>query len=837
MKKINLSKIKHTFAGGGAILTNQKHVLITILVFIELLLITCAYVSYGNKNLDKYIFGKSETAKSSSFAFMLENDNGDYVLSKDNTFPGDDYTYNQVKSGCMDADGEMIENSLLFDSTKQQITITITKTTKCYLYFDKTVYKSTKFTVKLINSGNLWQSGLEGDGYRFTGNGNATASTSPKNFICFGTTDKDTCTANPSTYMYRIIGVFADSNGNYHLKLIKFKQLSSTYVWHPSHSDVEWSSSNLYLGINGSYFLDNTTYSYMQDSTWVNKIESWKWNAVNTLTNVLGGTHYYYTNPKGIYQNEMLKNSNDNVSCSYSSDSDGTIARCAVGKWTTVTSKVGLMYVSDYTFSLGSTALSMTTGTYTNRAALKTGWLHQSNNDTIASSSEWTMARVGANSSNYNAWLLGSDGRVSNEYITNASAIRPVFYLKSDIVSGYGDGSLNNPYIISEEKGVDTYSSLSVSLSIRSSTLTANITKGTGNLSKYCVNKSPNISGCTWKNITGTIIKYTMYSYANYYVHVTDDAGYITHSMITYKKLPFATELIEKDVLWQSGLEDDGYRFIGIDAAGTSTNPNNFVCFGTANKSTCTSNPSTYMYRIIGVFTDSSGNYYVKLIKYYSLCCFHWHDYESATQVNWSDSSLFAFLNGSTYLTNKTYIPSGWESKIADWTWTVVNTLQNINGGPDYFTTTVRQIYLHELNKSGKTNTIGEWTTPTAKIGLMYVSDLFMSWGSSSLDIAPNSLPSGSQYYSTYGWMVLNNNSQSGDEWVMARVGPFDSEYGSPSMAYMLRTISPYPQFATPYTSSDNMYPSARPVFYLTSDIKSSSGTGTLSDPYMLDVS
>ena len=76
---------------------------------------------------------------------------------------------------------------------------------------------------------------------------------------------------------------------------------------------------------------------------------------------------------------------------------DETAINCNGGVWTNPTAKIGLMYVSDYALSLGSSSLALTTGTGTNAATLKTGWMHQSNNDTTKSNYEWTLSRIGAN--------------------------------------------------------------------------------------------------------------------------------------------------------------------------------------------------------------------------------------------------------------------------------------------------------------------------------------------------------------------------------------------------------------------------------------------------------
>ena len=120
-----------------------------------------------------------------------------------------------------------------------------------------------------------------------------------------------------------------------------------------------------------------------------------------------------------------------------------------VGEWTTPSAKIGLMYASDYALSLGSSALTLTV--LSNTSTLKTGWMHQSNNDTTKSSYEWTLSRLGARSGGIAAWLVHSDGGVSNSYVNYSYGVRPVFYLTSDVnITSDGDGTLENPFIIQE---------------------------------------------------------------------------------------------------------------------------------------------------------------------------------------------------------------------------------------------------------------------------------------------------------------------------------------------------------------------------------------------------
>ena len=298
----------------------------------------------------------------------------------------------------------------------------------------------------LIDSGNLWQSNLDGDGYRYVGSGAIGTSTNPNNFICFGTIDKTTCTVDQDKYMYRILGVFSDSKGESHVKLIKYKQLGPI-KWNETSVDVNWEDSTLYASLNGSGFLTNTTYDYLQNTTWSNKIEKWTWSAVNTQTYEYAKYNptYYYSSLTGIYLNEMHKTSTGTLCKNYFQSA----IDCNEGEWTNPVAKIGLIYASDYALSLGSSALALTTGAYDNMDLLKTGWMHQSNNDTTKNIYEWTLSRGGAYGGIFIVWSVDSSGYVSHYSEEESLGVRPVFYLTNDVkITADGDGSLDNPFIL-----------------------------------------------------------------------------------------------------------------------------------------------------------------------------------------------------------------------------------------------------------------------------------------------------------------------------------------------------------------------------------------------------
>ena len=175
-----------------------------------------------------------------------------------------------------------------------------------------------------------------------------------------------------------------------------------------------------------------------------------------------------------------------------------------------------------------------------------------------------------------------------------------------------------------------------------------------------------------------------------------------------------------------NGAGDSSYRYSGA-------NPNNYVCFG-SNESTC---PTDNLYRIIGVFGNQ-----VKLIKYDyatsallgtdgdyastgtpnasyykgSLTTINTYYWNNSTQKNtWSESLLNKTNLNANFINN---IGTEWANKIATTTWKVGgNTYANIR---DVIPATA---YQNEIVNPVTTNTTDNATEYSAKIGLMYVSD------------------------------------------------------------------------------------------------------------------
>ena len=64
--------------------------------------------------------------------------------------------------------------------------------------------------------------------------------------------------------------------------------------------------------------------------------------------------------------------------------------------------------------------------------------------------------RVGANGSTFNAWNVNSAGNINNNNVTNTNGASPVLYLESDVV-GSGEGTLSDPYILSNQRQVKNH--------------------------------------------------------------------------------------------------------------------------------------------------------------------------------------------------------------------------------------------------------------------------------------------------------------------------------------------------------------------------------------------
>ena len=237
------------------------------------------------------------------------------------------------------------------------------------------------------------QSGM----YRFVG----TKDQVTNNYICFGTTDKTECLNTPETYMYRIIGITSTKDDTLgipanSLKIIKATPSSKSQVWHSNKtSDVKWDDSDMKTYLNETFLDDAVDNKWKSGEYWKGLITSQKWYNADQKT-------------KPTATAEPTTSQTDE-------------------------SKIGLMYGTDYMNANGAST--------SNWLFITNGW---TSNTAVA---EWTLSRYGYNGSNYYAWYVNTSGYLGNNYLTFTYAVRPVFYLQSE-VNLTGQGTVSDPFRI-----------------------------------------------------------------------------------------------------------------------------------------------------------------------------------------------------------------------------------------------------------------------------------------------------------------------------------------------------------------------------------------------------
>ena len=111
------------------------------------------------------------------------------------------------------------------------------------------------------------------------------------------------------------------------------------------------------------------------------------------------------------------------------------------GREATWEGQIGLMYASDYGYSVTANTCDRNSNLvdYDNSNCAGQSWLY-------GQSYEWTITC--SLSSVFNVLSVEYNGFVRGASADDGYAVRPVLYLKSNVYTKSGDGSLENPYVI-----------------------------------------------------------------------------------------------------------------------------------------------------------------------------------------------------------------------------------------------------------------------------------------------------------------------------------------------------------------------------------------------------
>ena len=258
---------------------------------------------------------------------------------------------------------------------------------------------------------------------------------------------------------------------------------------------------------------------------------------------------------------------------------------------------------------------------------------------------------------------------------------------------------------------------------------------------------------------------------------------------------------------------ENGYRYEG-------KNPNNYVLF------------NGELWRIIGVFDSNthglSGQNLTKIIREESIGSYAWN---KSNTNNWSVASLKTILNDYYYNYNAStgvdecYFYSTTVPGNCDFTKTGLNEtsrsmIENVTwhlGGHSTQSATASTFYTAER---GTTVYGSNSTTTTGYIGLMYPSDYGYSVLASSCARTTNLSSYNSSSCGGESWLLKN-----GYEWTMTHKTSYSS-----FVFYVYRNAY------VDNSANANYGNAVRPTAYLKSNVYVISGTGSITDPYVIGI-
>ena len=404
-------------------------------------------------------------------SLMLETKagSGEYKASTSKTWPTNGYELNTEKSGCENG------GTLSYNETTKKVIVKTNISDKCYAYFDVIPPDVTlAITNRPTTYGKLGSISCTGssatynqkynrveissfNGKYSSCNLNYTDSTSKVNLASYimekrGTTQGNGQIVtengyryegkNPNNYIWfnneywRIIGVFDSTShgqdGKHLVKIIRAETLDAL-AWHKSNTN-DWTASSLKSLLNGAYYnaTDGTSsgYCYGYSTTVTANCDYTKKGIQSSYRGMIANVTWYL----GGYSSEKA------TADAFYEYERGT--EVYSGRPTSTIGYIGLMYPSDYGYSVLSSSCARTTnlGSYNSATCAGQSWLYGKGN-------EWTLTPY-SSTSDY-VFSLNSTGYLGRGNSTHyGDGSRPVLYLDASLYKIDGDGSLNNPYIV-----------------------------------------------------------------------------------------------------------------------------------------------------------------------------------------------------------------------------------------------------------------------------------------------------------------------------------------------------------------------------------------------------
>ena len=394
---------------------------------------TAVYI-FNNQSKDIYLDKQLNEDKKEVLSMMLETEagSGKYQETTRSSWPEDGYVFNETLSKCENG------SSLSWDNAKKNVVMIGTNADKCYVYFD---IKPPEFLADHIKSlyitqgeNNLYlhdstlENGANDGSYRYAGSSETT-----NNFVCFGYNSSDgTC---PTDYLYRIIGVFDNQ-----VKLIKYDYAKSSFLGTDGNykNNVNYyENSKTYLGNNnlseiGCYGYDSSSYIWSYS----------KLNTVNLNNNYLKYIGEQWNNKITVSDWENGGNTSSKIKSV--PVSDAFYNEIISPKSSIVfNGKIALRYISEYGYAASPSAWTTKLSSYGSSSIASVNWMYMGLDEYSISAH-----REGEKSNVLSVGAINTLGSVTHYTVNGCCAVRPAFYLNSDVSYISGKGTKTEPYLI-----------------------------------------------------------------------------------------------------------------------------------------------------------------------------------------------------------------------------------------------------------------------------------------------------------------------------------------------------------------------------------------------------
>ena len=307
----------------------------------------------------------------------------------------------------------------LYDEWKLQVVNMSGEEVKCNLDF--TTINQTNLNNYIIGlSGSEQGTGqvVNENGYRYEGK-------NPNNYVWF------------NNELWRIIGVFDENShgvsGQNLVKIIRNDSIGGL-AWHKSDTN-DWTAASLMNLLNGAYYnAENGTggeycYGYGTSINIPANCDYTKIGINNTYRSMIENVTWYL----GGYSSTSAT-----AEAFYGYERGTTVYS---GRPTSTTGYIGLMYPSDYGYSVLSSSCARTTNlrSYNNATCAGQSWLY-------GQGYEWTITPYSSTSNR--VFYVYYYGYLNSNSANFGSSARPVLYLDSSVYIIDGTGTQSDPYII-----------------------------------------------------------------------------------------------------------------------------------------------------------------------------------------------------------------------------------------------------------------------------------------------------------------------------------------------------------------------------------------------------